>query len=345
MTNYKETFDELVEEGWLISQTHPFLDLTIYNYSQKTQYEGYWTLETLAARGLVLNSSGEIVARPFGKFFNISEAKNEIPNLPFEVFEKLDGSLGIAFYYKDELVFASRGSFTSEQAIKGRELLDKYNHEYGMYPGYTYLFEIIYPGNRIVIDYEDMEELIVIGVIETKSGRECSFEAMTSEGFKIVKKYDFDDYATIQNLNWENKEGFVVRFSNGFRVKIKFEEYVRLHRIVTQISTIDIWEKLKNNEPLDEILERVPDEFFDWVRETAKDLTIRYENIQKDYMNYFLDITKKVVATNRKDFAEEARKYSHPNLLFNLLDGKDLSQTIWKIIKPKWSKPFKRGDT
>ena len=342
--DYKKAFDKLVTEGWLISQTHPTLDLTIYNYSQKTQYEKHWTPETLMARGLVLNSDGEIVARPFAKFFNASEVPNEIPNLPFEVFEKLDGSLGIAFYYKDELVFASRGSFTSEQAIKGRELLNKYNHEYGMYPGYTYLFEIIYPGNRIVVNYEDMEELIVIGVIETISGKECKFKEMTSEGFKIVEKYNFEDYTTIKNLNWENKEGFVVRFSNGFRVKIKFEEYVRLHRIVTQISTTDIWEKLKNEEPLDEILERVPDEFFDWVRETVKDLTIRYENIQKDYMGYFLDITEKVVTTDRKSFAEAAKRYSHPNLLFNLLDGKDLSQNIWKIIKPKWSKPFKRSD-
>jgi T4 RnlA family RNA ligase len=338
----KKKLDSLVEEGWLISQVHPTSDLTIYNYSQKTQYESYWTEETLAARGLVLNSKGEIVARPFPKFFNMSEVEERIPDLPFEVLEKLDGSLGIAFYYKDKLVFASRGSFTSEQAVKGRELLDKYNHEYGMYPGYTYLFEIIYPQNRIVVNYGDMEELIVIGVIETISGKECKFDAMTSEGFKIVKKYDFEDYRTIKDLNWENNEGFVIRFSNGFRMKIKFEDYVRLHRIITQISTTDIWEKLKNNEPLDEILENVPDEFFDWVRETVRDLTLRYENIEKDYRTYFEDIQGFVFSGDRKGFAEEAKRFNHPSILFSMLDGRDYSQIIWKIIKPQWSKPFKK---
>ena len=210
-----------------------------------------------------------------------------------------------------------------------------------MYPGYTYLFEIIYPENRIVVNYGDMEELIVLGVIETETGRDCKFKEMTSEGFKIVKSYNFDDYRNIQNLNWENSEGFVVKFSNGLRVKIKFEDYVRLHRIVTQISTVNIWEILKNGEPLDELLEKVPDEFYDWVKETVRDLTVRYENIQRDYMNYFLDITNRVLSSDRKAFAEEAKRYSHPGILFNILDGKDCSKTIWRIIRPEWEKPFR----
>ena len=87
---YKEKLDALVEEGWLISQVHPTLDLTIYNYSPKTQYERYWTEDTLAVRGLVLDSKGNIVARPFGKFFNAEEVKPaDIPSGPFEVYEKI----------------------------------------------------------------------------------------------------------------------------------------------------------------------------------------------------------------------------------------------------------------
>ncbi len=341
--NLKEKLDVLVEEGWLVSQTHPTLDLTIYNYSQRTQYEGYWTPETLMSRGLVLNSTGEVVARPFGKFFNLSEVADQVPGAPFEVYEKMDGSLGIAFYYQDELVFASRGSFTSEQAFRGREILNKYNHKFGMYPGYTYLFEIIYPENRIVVDYGDTEELYVLGVVETATGRECKYHEMSNEGFKLAKKYDFADYRSIQSLNWENCEGFVVRFSNGFRVKIKFDDYVRLHRIVTNISNIDIWEKLKNSESLNEIIDNVPDEFYDWVKETARDLSVRYENIERDYTFYFEDIKKRIGIGDRRLFAEEAKRYSHPNILFNMLDDKSYSQSIWRILKPEWSKPFRQN--
>lgn len=164
----KVRLDQLVDEGWLISQVHPTLDLTIYNYSQKTQYESYWTPETLMCRGLVMNSAGKVVARPFGKFFNSSEhAPEEIPELPFEVYEKMDGSLGIFFWYSNESglypVFASRGSFTSDQAVKGWEMLQKLPYRELAY-GHTHMFEIIY-GNTtlelIEITLDDATTLTV----------------------------------------------------------------------------------------------------------------------------------------------------------------------------------------
>ena len=197
MTNYKETFDELVKEGWLISQTHPFLDLTIYNYSQKTQYEGYWTLETLAARGLVLNSKGKIVARPFGKFFNAEEVKGQIPNVPFEVYEKMDGSLGIFFWYADDAteelhpVFASRGSFTSEQALKGWSLLKKLPYHDLAY-GHTYLFEIIYGDSSmelIEISLDDKTNLVVSPdfVLRTSRGLVAAKDLLVNDIFNLPK--------------------------------------------------------------------------------------------------------------------------------------------------------------
>ena len=80
----------MVEEGWLISQNHPTLDLTIYNYSQKTQYESNWNKHTLMCRGLVLNSKGDIVARPFPKFFNYEEVAGKVPTREsYEIFEKI----------------------------------------------------------------------------------------------------------------------------------------------------------------------------------------------------------------------------------------------------------------
>jgi T4 RnlA family RNA ligase len=346
MTNYKKTFDELVEEGWLISQVHPTLDLTIYNYSQKTQYEGYWTLETLATRGLVLNSEGRVVARPFGKFFNASEVPGQIPNLPFEVYEKMDGSLGIFFWYSDENglhpVFASRGSFTSEQAVKGWEMLQKLNYHELAY-NHTHIFEIIYPENRIVVDYGMEEKLVLLGVIETVSGREISrkdLEANFPSGFEMVKRYDFEDYRTIQSLNWQNHEGFVVRFSDGYRVKLKFEDYVRLHRIITQVSSIDIWEKLKNNEPLDEILEAVPDEFYDWVRKTERDLRYAHSEILWDAHDEFTRLTSRLGESERKEYALALKDYPHKSIVFRFLDGRDANDIAWKLVRPEYSKPF-----
>jgi RNA ligase len=380
----------------LHKQTHPTLDLTIWNYSPRVQYERLWDDITIQCRGLVTNTKGEIVARPFKKFFNYEEHKPEdLPNENFEVYEKMDGSLGILFYYEEELtderryniwfnnnyetgmerffdpknlpdfdntyydptpktkgewILATRGSFTSTQAIKGRELLEKYDYN-RLAKDYTYLFEIIYPENRIVCNY-DFEDLILLGMIHTKTGDEVNIHNDNNEdirlknliknlNIKVVTLYKTwgEGYDLLKEEISNDKEGYVIRFKNGFRMKIKGEEYIRLHRILTNISNRDIWEYLKDNKPFDELLEKVPDEFNNWVKETARDLTVRFENIEKDYREIFENLNNRNLS--RKDFALRAKQYRHSNILFNMLDGTNPKQTIWKLLYPTYSKPFK----
>jgi RNA ligase len=340
----KEKLDLMVEEGWLMSQTHPYLDLTIYNYSQKTQYEKYWTEETLACRGLVMNSKGDVVARPFKKFFNASEVEGKIPNLPFEVFEKMDGSLGIAFYYCGVLVFCSRGSFASEQAICGRVILEKYDWVGGFKEGFTYLFEIIYPENRIVVDYFGAEKLVVLGVVETETGREVGFGGLEGYGFDVVNKYDFEDYKTIKDLNWDNHEGFVVRFSNGYRIKIKFDEYVRLHAIVTEISTTSIWEIMKNGGDFSDLLDMVPDEFYEWAKGVEKDIRDKFDTIYSEAHNTLSILVSELGDAPRKEYALAIKDSPYKSIVFNLMDNKSVDEIIWKMVKPKWYKPFGNSD-
>jgi RNA ligase len=137
-----ETLVKYRDDGWLLSQNHPTLPLIIWNYSQTTQYENYWDKITLSCRGLVTDDKGNIVARGFSKFFNIEEEKYT-PTENFEVWEKMDGSLLLVFWYEGQWITATRGSFTSDQAIKGAELLKKYNTDI-MFRHLTYCFEIIY---------------------------------------------------------------------------------------------------------------------------------------------------------------------------------------------------------
>ena len=92
----KETLDKYVEEGWLIRQSHPTLPLSIYNYSQSTQYEKHWDDITLACRGVITDDeTGKVIIKPFPKFFNYEELPaNMIPwsNSDYVyVQEKMDG--------------------------------------------------------------------------------------------------------------------------------------------------------------------------------------------------------------------------------------------------------------
>jgi len=80
-------------DGLLYKQTHPTLPLTIWNYTPEVQYGEKWDEVTLACRGLVTDNEGNIVARPFKKFFNIEENKHT-PTQDFEVFEKMDWFFG-----------------------------------------------------------------------------------------------------------------------------------------------------------------------------------------------------------------------------------------------------------
>ena len=348
-----ETLNRYHEDGLLYKQTHPTLPLIIWNYSQTTQYENYWDKITLSCRGLVTDDKGNVVARPFKKFFNIEENKHT-PTDKFDVYEKMDGSLGIFFNYKGEWVLATRGSFTSDQSVKGTELLQKYDYN-RLNPDYTYLFEIIYPENRIVCTY-DFEDLVLLGMIHTSTGDEVNIHSGNNEdirfknllnnlGFNIVIKYDgISDYSYLKQSIADNKEGFVVRFSNGDRVKIKGEEYLRLHKIMTNLSTRNIWETLANGEDLITSLVDVPDEFHAKIRVYVGELTSNYETLEKEYTWIFNTIIRGLETHNvpqekqRAVFAQYALQYKYPPLLFTMLDKRNYSKIIWDLIYPEYRK-------
>jgi T4 RnlA family RNA ligase len=336
--------------GWLINQKHPTLPLTIWNYSQQTQYEGWWNEITLACRGLVTwDDTGEVLARPFPKFFNIEEGKH-ISTSEFSVYEKMDGSLIIAFYLWGSWVVASRGSFTSEQAVAASRLLEKMDTS-RMSIDSTFLFEFTAPWNRIVVDYGSEEKLTLLGGIRTEDGVEAPYESLVyiadGLGCDVVKRYDgITDFDKLKELNTPNHEGFVVHFSNGDRCKIKFEDYVTLHKIITNVSSYDIWENLKSFGKLDEsLLNKVPDEFYDWVRKKEFELNRAYGKIEGEYKWIYRKFNPLYfeacgIEYSRSEFAKLAKRYKYPGILFAMLDGKDYSQIIWKLVKPKYEKPF-----
>jgi RNA ligase len=171
--------NDYIEKGLVVKNDHPTLPLSIYNYARKTQYEKLWDNITKSCRGLILDNQGNVIAKSFDKFFNLEEhSPAEIPNEDFEVYEKLDGSLGILFWYQGKWIIASKGSFTSGQSIKAKQILDeKYNVD-PIPKGYTTLVEIIYPQNRIVCDYGSDESLVVLSMISNANGKELEHDSL-----------------------------------------------------------------------------------------------------------------------------------------------------------------------
>jgi len=338
-----EKLNKYYEDGLLYKQVHPSLPLTIWNYTEKVQYENLWDEVTLMCRGLVTDDNGDIVATPFHKFFNIEEGKFT-PTETFEVYEKMDGSLGIVFWYQGQWVVATRGSFTSDQAIKAREILKKYNTDI-MFRHLTFCFEIIYPENRIVLDYGTDEKLVLLGTFD-KNGKEMDVNIWSQWGFDVVKKYDgIKDFKELKMMVKDDQEGFVVKFSNGDRIKIKGVEYLRLHKIMTNVTTTGIWEYLKNGEDVMELLKDVPDEFYKKIQNYVKDLRYSYFQISEDagkkfdYKMYGKYNDQEPI-TDRKEFAEWV--FTQPKhmsgILFRMFDKKDYSEIIWNLIRPEFKK-------
>ena len=149
----KKRFDlkviqEYIDKGLIEKNDHPNLPISIYNYSRECQFSEAWDDITLNMRGTVIDKEGNVIALAFPKFFNYEEVINEIPVKGDYVYvqDKMDGSLGILFWYDGEWHLATKGSFTSDQAKKGMEILKKkYKFfEQTFMTHVTYIIEIIY---------------------------------------------------------------------------------------------------------------------------------------------------------------------------------------------------------
>ena len=337
--------------GLLRSQTHPELPLKIWNYTEKVQYECLWDDLTLMCRGLVTDLDGVVISKGFDKFFNFEECRHQ-PTDSFTVDEKLDGQYIGAFFYNGQLVVNSRGSFTTEYAKVARQLLEtKYfkclrpmeNAAKLSNFAHCFCFELI-GHERIVVSYSEVD-LVLTGVFVNNS------EINPHEWVKIwnektplqaPKQYDGLDYTQIKNLNWKNHEGFVVRFSNGSRCKVKFRQYFDIYRKIAKVSTHSIWWALVNNKPVSSVLTNVPDEFYNDVHSTEGKLLLEYEHYEVEHkvavdaiVKHHLNDTQVIDRKEFAKFALQQPKHINPKILFYILDGKDYKKLIWQGIKPK----------
>ena len=345
LLNYDEYIDALAA-GHIRMQDHPTYSLCILNYTEKAAYESVWNDVTRNCRGLIFDPETEdVLARPFPKFFNYGQA--EAPQLdltaPCRTFDKLDGSLGILYPRTDSSYgIATRGSFTSDQAIRGTHMLEDFTTQ-GWTPraDCTYLFEIIYPENRIVVDYDGAESLYLLEILNTETGEPAVDHAWDYPG-SWVKEFDYETLGqALEAPVRDNAEGFVLFFPDrNERVKIKQEEYVRLHKIVTGLNARVVWQWLREGKPFAEMILDIPDEFHDWVRDTSYKLLLSFERKMLDYEENYYGIVENLNTVygqdrwSRKDFALWIQGHEQKWAFFALLDGKDIEDSVWKELKP-----------
>ena len=335
--------EHAINTGHVRRQLHPTEPLAVLNYTEVCAYDGAWNPVTLACRGLIYRTdTGEVVARPMAKFFNHGQPGAPTLDLdgPALVTDKADGSLGILYPMPSGgWAVATRGSFTSEQAVHATTVwTQRYAHRFMPRPAQTTLFEIIYPGNRIVLDYAGMDDLLLLGAVETATGAVLDPTRVGHWPGPVVQTFPVASLAAALALPPRpNAEGLVVRcLTTGDMVKIKQADYVALHKIVTGLTARVVWQHLLDGKPLDELVAPLPDEFHQWCREVAATLIDEVDRRASDVRKAYAELIGSLpVGFTRKDFAAVAVPHPQKWAMFLLLDGRDIMSELWKRAKPE----------
>ena len=323
--------------GAIYTKLSPEKDLILFNYSPLAMVENTWNGYEQICRGLALNSKGEIVALPFKKFFNFGQMGYDadyINRVGIEYLtEKMDGSLGILYYYNDQWNIITRGSFDSDQSKKAYELLAKYDLSKLMTDA-TYLLEIIYPENRVVLSY-NREFLCLLAVIDNKNGYEYDFAMcqITAEetGFDLPQLYPpvpLPELIRMQSEVMGGMEGWVATLNNGERVKFKTQEYLALHRAANNISFKNILNLMYDQKP-DDIIALFPDEFRLEVTAMVEDIQLRVQVLSNAAQCAF----KGLYNPDRRTFALSIKDLPGKRLLFLLYDNRDIREACLDMVK------------
>jgi len=174
-------------------------------------------------------------------------------------------SMGIIFYFENEWRTATGGSFNSEQAIWAKNWMDKNINTSVLSEDVTYVAEVVYLENKIVVSY-DYEGLVLLAGYNS-DGSELTVDELKNisyaVGFLTPVIYDFNSLDKIVKTAKEldhNDEGYVIRFKSGVRVKIKGDEYVRVHRLISRVTPLAVWDMLLHKEDTEDIRKDLPEE-------------------------------------------------------------------------------------
>jgi RNA ligase len=299
-------------------------ELTIYNYTETCTYGRHWDKYTLMARGLILDADGRVVAKPFSKFFNLGEPScPSLPNLPYDVYEKVDGSLGIWYFYKDAWRVATRGSLANEYTAYAQQfaplLADVPTH-------WTVMTEICMPADLDGMPRAVKHEpgLVYLGAVNRLSHDDINPRDQRSWPYRIAMRLNASiDDLLLRVKDTEGVEGWVIRFENGFRVKIKTAWYLQLFRAISNLTEKHVKE-LMTKAGLDEWLKDFPEELQD-------DAKVIYTNIYDRFVERRDRIMRDFAQYNhpdRKTFALSIKDHPEKGYLFTLYDQKSIDTRL-----------------
>lgn len=292
------------------------------------------------ARGCIVRFDTErnewiCVARAFDKFFNYGEKYSAVGDIDWKtavVQQKVDGSLIKIWYDRDEWHISTNGTIDAFKASCGdttygdlvsRAIATMPDFWYALDTNYCYIFELTSPFNHIVIRYEGIS--IWFLARRNMTTFEEDSEIPEIENLRrpaVFPHHSLSECVEAAHHMGDDEEGYVVVDTFYNRIKVKGDEYLRLHKIrgngpLTIVRVIEMWQ----SESLDDFVAYYPEykEFVDGVIHAINHLIQISDIAFSTVLSYVNDNPN-----NRRTFARYATTYIAPvsSFLFARLDEK-----------------------
>jgi RNA ligase len=294
-------------------------------------------------RGLIFDDSGKLISRAYHKFFNINQHEETLSyniniSIPHIIMEKLDGSMIRPFMVNGNFYLGTKMGVT-EVSLEATKIINykqiNWLKELIKFDK-TPILEYISPSNKIVVSYEE-SKLILTAVRDNWTGEYISFDKLGDNiPFEIVPSYgslkekSILDYVE-KSRKESNREGDVIRFSNGHMVKCKNDWYVSRHKAKDEIlSERNILKHIMNS-TLDDIIPLLDKTDHEKVDAYSKNFGICYFNTIFRLNTLFNEAIREV-GPNKKDlalkFVPKLVNKEDGKFLYILYDNKNLEEHL-----------------
>ena len=357
---YKECYQEYLDGNVSLRKSEDGF-YTIFNYKADCEFNNRWNSVNRWCRGIIFDLNETLIALPFQKFFNLNQKpETQLEKVlkwgdPVRVSEKMDSSMGTIFWDPNErkMKVATRGSFDSEQASWATQWINREENyiskkEFTTFQKHirelkkkTLLVEIIYSKNRIVVDYGDYEGLTVLAYMDWETEKPLYDFSQIPKTWRVAKSYSHSLSKLIdlrQKISY-NEEGWVLTYSNGKMIKIKGEEYLKIHKLKYELTDRRILEHCRESKDAYEALKickEMPDEFFEEIYKKIEVYFFRYNQIEVKFLEAIIHSPFEIAETPRKELASWAKQRFKKNELsafFVWLDKGDYKKHLWKDVE------------
>lgn len=311
--------------------------------------------ENRLARGLLMDTQGNIVVRSFEKFFNYCELDSrgkeyqelakcyKVDNEEEVIaYPKLDGTMVAISYHDGGLIGTTSTSMQTDwvsiviDKLKGNEKLIEYLKSSGT----SLIFEYTAPDNTIVVKY-DKEEITLLAEVENKSNAIVNIsrlDHLEKLGLKVIKPIKT---SLKELLQWqkekENVEGWVVQNKLGYLIKFKTDWWFEnnIEPIEFTNKGIQYVVQLCLEDKIDDVIALInqrENKKEQWVHEVAKFV----DDIIRNAYSYATEYS------TTREIAELDTDQATKSLAITILKGnKDIAndnmvRSIYKLVKEKF---------